>query len=389
MRKDFCINSLLFSAAILLAALFMGCAGNNDISELYSIADRLFIHNGDLYVAGHTYRVTQGGTPNDKAFEKGVLWKNGEILWPALTNCIPNSICATGDDVYMTALEETPSAYPYIGSFEYVWVLFKNGSVQNLGVRSRPSPVFVHNSGEDVYLAGRSYDTNTEYAYATLWKNGAPQYLPMDPSDPSDITGIYAVTVHVSGGDVYVAGDGEYSLRPSDDDPFNYGGRYKTMLWKNGERQYLNDTDVPPAYSYLPKSIFISNQDVFLAEVMWDGVALWKNGERQVSLFPDTFKIASPAGSMFLDWYRLTDHQRVFISCDDMDDMYVAGISENRPALLKNGAVQVLGKVANKSVYDGAYSVIVNGNDVYVAGGANGRATVWKNGVAQELPMPK
>ena len=58
-------------------------------------------------------------------------------------------------------------------------------------------------------------------------------------------------------------------------------------------------------------------------------------------------------------------------------DVYVAGCSEDKPVLWKNGAISVL---AESESYGHAYGVAVHGSDVYVVGTDDKKAVLWKNG---------
>jgi len=113
----------------------------------------LFVHGGDVYVAGHVGR-------------DAVVWKNGaaQRLAAGHGRSVAASVFVSGGDVYVS------------GSGDGVPLLWKNGRMSILilppgGVRvARALGVFAH--GGDVYVAG--YTGNDP----VVWKNGAAQRLP-------------------------------------------------------------------------------------------------------------------------------------------------------------------------------------------------------------------
>ena len=229
-------------------------------------------------------------------------------------------------------------------------VLWVNGVAQYLPSGYQALSVFV--SGNDVYVAGiyghcvcEMYDMIP--CGTVLWKNGVAQVLTND--------GDVALSVFISGNDVYVA-----------------GGYRTTSLWKNGTVQVYND-------GRFASSVYVVRNDVYIAgNVIGDGnssesfrAVLWKNGVEQ--------NLSADRG--------FSSARSVFVSGNDV---YVAGQDLTgeiyHARLWKNGIVQELTQSAN---YTEASSVFVFGNDVYVAGmqysNRGSYAVLWKNGVIRNL----
>ena len=100
---------------------------------------------------------------------------------------------------------------------------------------------------------------------ATLWKNGEPQNLIGNENGA-------AMSVFVLGDDVYVAG----YINVAEHIGGNLQGQVAT-LWKNGEPQNLTDrTNFGAAMS-----VFVSGSDVYVAGMHDSRAILWKNGNPQ------------------------------------------------------------------------------------------------------------
>jgi hypothetical protein len=235
------------------------------------------------------------------------------------------------------------------GRVDGVATVWKNRVAQNLtdGTYSAEAiSVFV--SGRDIYVAGweasgqeyQMFGTN-RYSVAKLWKNGVAQNLTDGTNDAS------AHSVFVSGKDVYVVG--------IDNNLISLTNRIIGTLWKNGVRQNLI-TDGS-------SSVFVSGNDVYKV-----GGQTWKN---------DVVLYNNGGSSIFVSG----------------NDVYVAGNMANPNALhiniatlWKNGVVQNLTDDTNSTWGVSASSVFVSGNDVYVVGSdSDAGAVLWKNGVRQNL----
>jgi hypothetical protein len=294
----------------------------------------------------------------------------------ALVSCGGGGKKDPGDDLGI--ISGGPGVY-VAGQNEYSAALWKDGKLITKINHKGASALSVFVSGDDVYMAGYiSAGFNNEYA--ALWKNGVAQKL-------SDIRGSKAKSVFVSGSDVYVVGvdDCIYRTYPDggiDTNPLGYA-----TLWKNGVAQRLGDIRGSEA-----NSVFVSDTVVYVAGTDRDDgfhytyATLWKNGVAQ--------RLSDNKN-------RLEKAHSVFVSGSDV---YVAGINNyyngyyngyflwdrNRATLWKNGVAQKLGDIDNSE----ANSVFVSGSDVYVAGRDADNtgtfvATLWKNGVAQKLSDAK
>jgi hypothetical protein len=195
-------------------------------------ANSVFVHEGDIYVAGQIY--CYGGY-------EAVLWKNGKMQWQQemLRGSSANSVFVDGKDVYA------------VGTDDYLKraILWKNGTAHNVVNKTNTSASSVFVSGQDVYVAGLEGDM------AVLWENGVCHYLNFG----SDFTTVNSVAV--SGKDVYVVGQTDYVA----------------VLWKNGMAHYLPcDDDFSSA-----NSVFVDGKDVYVAGYDGSVAVLWKNGIKQ------------------------------------------------------------------------------------------------------------
>jgi hypothetical protein len=246
-----------------------------------------------------------------------------------------------------------------------VATLWKNGAAQRLsdgGSYAEAVSVFV--SGKDVYVAGYDKDVYSAETgigagkgVAMLWKNGVAQRL--------GEVGSKAKSVFVSGNDVYVAG-WETTAQ----------GKHVATLWINGMARHLSGGS---GGNFKAESVFVSGGDVYVAgseiNSQGNGIAtLWVNDRaRRLS---NNSKSRAPS---------------VFVSGQDV---YVAGFESNETneshvaTLWVNGRAQTLSDGGSRLAW--ASSVFVSGGDVYVAGYEfnaqwNAVAMLWKNGEAQRL----
>ena len=222
----------------------------------------------------------------------------------------------------------------------------------------------VLNSEEvDVYVAGfvgdsfnPSWSPNNERP--TYWKNGTPVQLNYDEFFPDMEKSARALSIAVSGNNVYVAG---YQIRLSYTRGFVPAG----TLWKNG---IPLDRDSMNLYStYLLSSLAVSDNDLYMVGWGTGNDGYWKN-ENQIALPP----------------YSTTTSITV-----SGNDVYVAGASSNGgwsdvfATYWKNGNPV---KLTNGSKNANATSIAVSGSDVYVAGSdKDSVAKYWKNGTLINL----
>jgi len=245
-------------------------------------AHSVYISNNDVYVAGYERNV-QGYNYVAKLWKNGVaqnltdgtnsaqassvyvsgndvyvagskLWKNGVIqkLPDGTDHPGGNSVYISGSDVYVAGSE--CSGFGTCGPR-----LWENGVAQNLYAGYALS---VYASGRDVYVTGYVEYTLMEAFSARLWKNGVQQFRPMlAVYFDNENSFARALSVFVSGGDVYVAG---------------YQGRYihYAVLWKNGLQLNLTDGS---SYAYA-RSVYVSGSDVYVAGKIGNFAVLWING---------------------------------------------------------------------------------------------------------------
>jgi len=208
------------------------------------------VSGGDVYITGMEIS-SKYENGNWKYYAAAVLWKNGTAQYLSdASYSAANSVCVSGDDVYVAGSE--------LGRA----VLWKNGVAQYLNDSGTAKSVFIANG--DVYVAGivKVSDDKNE---AALWKNGAVQYM----TDTS--RGATANSVYVSGNDVYIAG----LVKISDDGI----GKHEAVLWKNNVMQNLTNS---ASYFTTANSVFVSGGDVYVAGSENDFPRLWKNGVEQV-----------------------------------------------------------------------------------------------------------
>jgi hypothetical protein len=220
---------------------------------LSSRAESVFVSNGDVYVAGTVILLDGEG--------HAALWKNGELSMlygePLfyegeyhVSDGGAHSVFVSEGDVYVAGYsnqffyrDDPPTAQSSYHGMTTA-VLWKNGEPTTLSTHvafqhqtlqwAEAMSVFV--SGDDVYVAGWQDKWLPEIAinhwtYALLWKNGEETILSPEPNvadiDSWGFQDEAANSVCVVGDDVYVAG-----TRPNN-------GRREATLWVNGKRQSL------------------------------------------------------------------------------------------------------------------------------------------------------
>jgi hypothetical protein len=279
-------------------------------------------------------------------------WKNGvgTNLSSGLTHANAGSVFVTpNDDVYICGQVEENG---YL-----IAKYWKNGVPVTLGQNAYCSKIFVAN--DDVYVAGATNGSGSNYSRAKYWKNGVEVNL-TDGSQPSAATSIY-----VSGNDVYVCG----SVSDPNTDIVTL------VYWKNGVPTILPSSG--GLFTNL-EDIFVSGNDVYVLGC--DGftnppthiqtLKYWKNGSEVIlptasnSAYPFAFAVAGT-------------------------DVYVAGVDvvggKSVATVWKNGVATNI-----STTYSSAFDIAVLNNDVYVSGversGTVNKAKCWKNGV-ELLPL--
>lgn len=268
--------------------------------------NRITANNGDIYSAGKT--VDMGTT----------IYKNGEALYAledgeTFEDRTANSIFVSGDDVYVTANDLTPS-----------WMLkgklWHNGEVVE-GYENASELYDAILVGEDLYVAGGIGSTGI------VWKNGSPLY-----THESSGVGLF-VDLFAEGDDIYCIG-GDFAgagktktIKSISDAPVyaKHANDFGLSVWKNGEPIMFLGSEVYSSHLFVADGVVYTcgqvpdaNGNVYLA-------ALWTNGERQ--LLTDVWSAAS----------SLAVHN---------GDVYITGFMGNFPELdcylWKNGEITSL-----------------------------------------------
>jgi hypothetical protein len=224
-----------------------------DDSGTYSLSTSIFISDAnDVYIVGNTL--------TDDRFAPGrpILWKNGEpsFLGDGNQRTTPNSVFASGEDVYVTGTD----------TVSYSAVLWKNGERQHLeGGEDNAAANQVSVHGDDVYVLGRSGGD------IVVWKNGAIT-MRIAPTDDNGYAH-HATSLFALDGDVYLSGYMDVPNTSSHDLP---------VIWKNNEKTIL-PTPHFSADVYLGRAygVFVKGNDVYVAGGSLFLPVLWKNGVMQ------------------------------------------------------------------------------------------------------------
>jgi len=311
----------------------------------------------DVYVAGYATRENDG-YPHKVA----TVWKNGvaQSFPSEYADSEARSVYVSGNDVYVVGWEDVRSENGDIRKVAKIW---KNGIAQNLtDGKNDAEALSVYVSGENVYVAGYEKrkivlipGMSSDIMFAKLWKNGIEQKLEL-PDRGVNAEDSKAVSVFVSGEDVYVTGEN--------------GSAYRLKLWKNGIAQFLSDENL----STESFSVFVSGEDIYRAgiehhkEGFFTNAKLWKNDIEQNLIVRENISGATA----------------VFVS---NEDVYVVGSEFNEESnegyatLWKNGKEKRLSKK-----YTTANSVFVLNKNVYVVGeelnlkDEESFVILWKNG---------
>jgi len=219
----------------------------------------------------------------------------------------------------------------------------------------------------DVYVAGFVVDNpgpSTYEEHPTYWKNGSPVQV------DKYAYGARALSITVSGNDVYMAG--------------SYTGYFKpaNAYWKNGIINVHGfTTSFHPHTPDELTSLLVSNNDVYMVGLF----SLWGSGEK-ATYYKNEIPIEISDGS--------AGSVATSIAVSG-NDVYVTGVSVNKSIISygmqnriakywKNGNPVIL---TDGSKDDVTSSIAVSGTNVYAAGThygvqglSNGIAEYWKNG---------
>jgi hypothetical protein len=219
----------------------------NNVDESY--ANAIFVSGNDVYTCG-------------KQNNNAVIWKNGT---PSILDSDGElfTLFVSGSDVYTSG---NTGIYPNGGLS-----IFKNGkSIYFEKNGGFPTGMFV--TSNDVYVSG--YGNDNSGIQAKLWKNGVATIL-----DQVKTGGVSAEDVFVSGGDVYVVGSKTLTNPPGTN-----SNPSLAIIWKNGVATNLSNGNTRAK----AMSVYISGGDVYVVGVDFVSESngfytgsmgvIWKNG---------------------------------------------------------------------------------------------------------------
>jgi hypothetical protein len=156
------------------------------------------------------------------------------------------------NDVYVAGSQNVTSGV-------YAVKLWKNGAATTLstpGHNASANTIFAANN--NIYVGG--YEDNGVFRSALIWNNNTSTNLLgfCYPSGSCTFDYSQVTSMYVSGSDVYAVGT---SIKST--------GSYDSIMWKNG---------APTRISILPNSIFVSNNDIYIAGRVGNYASIWKNG---------------------------------------------------------------------------------------------------------------
>lgn len=238
------------------------------------VVPSIAVSGGDVYAAGYCHS-------EDQTLDWPKLWKNGEEQdVEAMTRGRAYSLAPSNDGVYMTGSTYVPNA-PGPGQDAIVW---KNGQIdkvlKRLGVYANAGRAIAV-SGNDVYVAGTSYDYDFANGrashYCALWKNDeAPRSLPVwNPVPGWMYSEIRPNCIFVDGADVYVGG----ALMLQPDPPVGFAWLFP-VIWKNDAIYYLGAPGTDNDVMGEVYSIYVVDDTVFTAGAyyeMWLGGPMFSN----------------------------------------------------------------------------------------------------------------
>jgi len=178
----------------------------NNSAEAWAIG----VSGGDVYVAGWQYVTTQTSPNSYYTAPVAMLWTNGvatELSNP-LGFGVAQGLFLSGSDVYVAGNTCQPNTGPGCSQATY----WENGTPVVLTNQTNTGAVSVAVSGSDVYVAGVSISGS--FDIADLWTNGTLTQLSTEYSAANGVV--------VSGSDVYVGGAN------------TAGGKDVAGYWKDG-----------------------------------------------------------------------------------------------------------------------------------------------------------
>lgn len=221
-----------------------------------AFANDIFISGNDIYIAGQEMK------PGEATYA-AMYWKNGTpvTLTDQAENVIATGIAVLGNDIYVigerrmanwltpvtcywkngqrTDISDKGASEQDItvsGNDIYMmWSVVYNssGQLQTRYSKNMGTPTLIQDGNSDtggtaimvknndVYVAGTGLSANGQSLVSRYWKNGSPVTVGAD--------GSFALSLYLSGSDVYVAGYQQTQ------------GGSPAVYWKNGKAQHLTD----------------------------------------------------------------------------------------------------------------------------------------------------
>jgi hypothetical protein len=306
---------------------------------------------------------------------KTKIKKFSKVMLVAITTLLISVISSCSKDNDSPSSEPTPNPIPvsdfFIGGYTStspsVEFYYKNNVKTSLAVATNElaSVRDIYVDGNDVYIAGHVYvypATGNSYTQPCYWKNGVKINLPY-----IGVTTEYADTekVTVANGNVYVVGVVAE----------NFSAKRQIVVWRNGVISYI--TTYSETNSYLPSSICIYNDDIYIGGTEYNGTNInakfWKNGA-PTSLTTTNSSYCSNIS---------VNETGVHATFSD----FISGGITTTLKYWKNGVTTT---ISSQSPY-GYGKMYLKGSDVYISGSevATGSTTTkacyWKNGVKTDL----
>jgi hypothetical protein len=289
----------------------------------------------DIYFAGH-----KDGKP--------CYWKNGKVLRLSENEGQALSIFVTAKDVYACGYEVVD------GKREAVY--WKNSIATYLSDDKDYSTAYdLYIYDHDIYIIAT--DKQGKLAY---WKNDEKVIISSSGS-------VYAKSLYVSSGDVYIAGNIQEEA---------FGIRH-AVYWKNTEIHKLTSTD---SVGSSADAIFVQQNNVYAIGTdgsSFDHEKYWKNGQHMpISTLAPPYRI------------HPTD---IFVT---KNDVYITGYEYNNGATIGGGIAKYWKNGVGIPLNDGStlqvpWSIKVFDDNIYIAGVENhytsAKAVYWKNGEKIEL----
>lgn len=231
-------------------------SGTFNLSE----ANSIFVENNDVYIAGFEKNLITN-------ILEGKIWKNG--VGSAITNGSSNSnaidFSIVNNDTFVLGTEINLVNNKTEGK---IW---KNGvsttlssltnPAEGLFKNALPQSLFIHNN--DVYVGGYETFLPNSDLRGLVWKNGTPTRLfglcfGAGGSCTYDYTQV---------NDIFIVGNDVYAIGSSPSGSSTV--IIDNIMWKNG---------IPSSINISPKSIFIYNNDIYIAGRVGNSACIWKNG---------------------------------------------------------------------------------------------------------------